>query len=148
MVRWLVASLHLIALPIGFAAVLFRGATLRGQLDRPGLDRVFRADLLWGLAALLWISTGVARAFFGLEKGAAYYLTSTVFWVKMMLLFAILVLEIGPMSALARWRGKSRRGEPFDTSRADRLSRVSFIQAGLVILMVLAATAMARAIFH
>lgn len=48
--RWLVASLHLIALPIGFGAVVVRGAALRGRLDKSGLDRVFRADTLWGLA--------------------------------------------------------------------------------------------------
>lgn len=148
MIRWLVAFLHLIALPTGFAAVIVRGSALRGRLDKPGLDRVFRADSFWGLAAVLWISTGVARAFFGLEKGTTYYLTSTAFWAKMAFLLGILVLEVGPMSALIGWRRKNRRGETFDTSRASALSRISFIQAGLVVLMVIAATAMARGLFH
>lgn len=38
MVRWLVASLHLIALPIGFAAVVVRGAALRGQHSATGVS--------------------------------------------------------------------------------------------------------------
>lgn len=146
--RWLVASLHLIALPIGLGAVVVRAAALRGPLDERGIDRVFRADTLWGLAAFIWISTGVARAFFGLEKGTGYYLTSTAFWAKMTFLLAILVLEIGPMSAVVGWRRKRRRNERFDTSRANVLSRISFVQAGLVVLMVFAATAMARGLFY
>lgn len=56
--RWLVASLHLIALPIGFGAVVVRGAALRGRLDKSGLDRVFRADTLWGLAAAAAVGPG------------------------------------------------------------------------------------------
>lgn len=148
MIRWLVASLHLIALPIGFAAVVVRGFSLRGRLDKASLDRAFRADSLWGLAAVLWISTGVARAFFGLEKGTAYYLTSAAFWVKMSLLLGILVLEIGPASTLIQWRQKNQRGESLDTGRASTLSRISFIQAVLVAIMVFAATAMARGLFH
>lgn len=146
--RWLVASLHLIALPIGLGAVVVRGTALRGSLDKAGLDRVFRADTLWGLAAFLWISTGVARAFFGLEKGTGYYVSSIAFWSKMTFLFAILVLEIRPMAALVRWRRTSRRGDPVDTSRANAFARISFIQAGLVVLMVFAAAAMARGLFH
>ncbi len=36
------------------------------------------------------------------------------------------------------------RGRALDTGAASRFARISFIQAGLVVLMVLAATAMAR----
>jgi putative membrane protein len=52
------------------------------------------------------------------------------------------------MSALIGWRIRSRRGEAPDTSRARLFSRISVIQAVLVILMVFAATAMARGLFH
>ncbi|MCI0434527.1 MAG: DUF2214 family protein [Gemmatimonadetes bacterium] len=70
--RWLIVSLHLLALPLGLGAITARARALRGPFDDAGLRRIFRADSLWGLAALLWISTGVGRAFGGLEKGTAY----------------------------------------------------------------------------
>jgi putative membrane protein len=38
------------------------------------LNDVFTADSFWGIAALLWIVTGLWRAFGGLEKGSDYYL--------------------------------------------------------------------------
>lgn len=91
-IRWLVAALHLLALGIGLGAVWARSRALRSVLDETGFRRVFFADTLWGVAALLWISTGLLRAFGGLEKGSAYYLHSTAFWVKMALLGAILAL--------------------------------------------------------
>lgn len=73
--RWMVAALHLLALGVGLGAVWARGRALHGVLDAQGLQRVFYADNLWGIAAALWITTGLARAFAGLEKGSDYYLT-------------------------------------------------------------------------
>jgi len=142
--RWLLAALHLLALGIGLGAVWARGRALRAQLDRAGLARVFYADTWWGLAALLWIGTGVARAFGGFEKGTFYYLHNRFFWTKMALLGGILALEIWPMLTLIRWRRAVARGEDPDTRAARALARVSLLQAALVVLMVLAATAMAR----
>jgi putative membrane protein len=48
------------------------------------------------------------------------------------------------MMTLIRWRAQLRRGETPDTSLAGRVSSISYAQAVLVLLMVLAATAMAR----
>jgi putative membrane protein len=142
--RWLFAALHLLALGIGLGAVWARGRTLQGELDAAGLRRVLQADAWWGIAALLWIATGLTRAFGGLEKGTAYYVHNHLFWAKMVLLAVILVLELGPMLALIGWRRALARGERPDTSRASRFARISFVEAGLVVLMVLAATGMAR----
>ncbi|MGH7464604.1 MAG: DUF2214 family protein, partial [Longimicrobiales bacterium] len=56
----------------------------------------------------------------------------------------ILVLEVWPMITLVQWRIRTARGELVDTSRAGAFSRISIIQALLVVGMVFAATAMAR----
>ena len=148
MLRWIIAAIHLLALGIGLGSVTYRAAALRGTLDVPQLRRVFRADALWGLAGLLWISTGVARAFFGLEKGTAYYLGSTAFRVKMGLLIVLLALEIAPIVILTRWRGQLRKNGTVDTTLAGLLSRLSVVQTVLVVLMLLAATALARGLFY
>jgi putative membrane protein len=141
---WLVASVHLLALGIGLGAVWARGRALRGPLDAEGLRRVFLADTFWGVAAVLWIATGLWRAFGGLEKGTDYYLGSPAFHTKMGLLGLILALEVWPMVTLVRWRIAQGRGQTPDTSRAPTFARISFVQTALVVGMVLAATAMAR----
>ena len=69
--RWLAASFHLLALGIGLGAVWCRGRALRGPLDQPGLRRVFMADGAWGIAALLWLGTGLWRLLAGMEKTPA-----------------------------------------------------------------------------
>src|SRR5919199_4942063 len=63
------SALHLLALAIGLPGVFLRGRALKGPLDETGLRRLFAADTVWGVAAGLWIVTGLLRAFGGLEKG-------------------------------------------------------------------------------
>ncbi|HTS55026.1 MAG TPA: DUF2214 family protein [Burkholderiales bacterium] len=143
-IRWVLAAVHLLALGVGLGAVWARARTLRGQLDATGLRRVFYADTWWGVAALMWIATGLVRAFGGFEKGSAYYLHNHLFWAKICLLAIILVLEVSPMITLMQWRIQLKRGQQPDTGVATRLAWISVLQAMLVVLMVLAATAMAR----
>jgi putative membrane protein len=142
--RWLLAAFHLLALGIGLGAIGARAWSLRAPLQRDRLTPVFLADTLWGIAALLWISTGLWRAFGGVEKGSAYYLGSHAFRIKMSLLAIILLLEIWPMVTLIRWRLAQARGLPLDLDAAPALARISAIQVALVVAMVFAATAMAR----
>jgi putative membrane protein len=144
--RLLYAALHLLALGIGLAAVWSRGQALKGNLDNDGLQRVFLADTFWGVAAGLWIITGLIRAFTGIEKGSAYYLSNSMFLVKMGLLGLILILEVWPMTTLIRWRIKLRQGQRPDTNAAPAIARISQVEVALIILMVFTATAMARGI--
>ena len=113
-------------------------------MDAETLRQVFYADSLWGLAAVLWISTGLWRLLAGLEKGTGYYLQNHIFLTKMALLALVLLLEIRPMITLIRWRRAVARREAPDTRAAPMLARISFVQAGLIMLMVFAAAAMAR----
>jgi putative membrane protein len=140
----IVASLHYLALAIGLPAVMLRGRALKGPLDDAGFRRLFTADAMWGVAAALWVVTGLLRAFGGLEKGSAFYLNSRLFYLKMALFAAIVVLEIWPMLTFMAWRGARRRGERVDTSRAPTLFQVNHVQLALVIVMVFVASAMAR----
>jgi putative membrane protein len=142
--RWLFAAVHLLGFGIGLGSVWARGQALRGELDTAGLRRVFYADNWWGISALVLVGTGLVRAFGGLEKGSAYYLHNHLFLSKMAFLGLILVLELAPMLTFIRWRRQLRRGEQPDTRSASRIAGTSSFQAVLLILMVLAATGMAR----
>jgi len=141
-----VSSLHLLALAIGLPAVFLRGRALKGPLDADGLGRLLAADNVWGVAAVLWIVTGLLRAFGGLEKGTDFYLRSPLFWTKMALFIGILLLEIRPMITFIRWRIQRGRGLPVDTVMARRLYTVNHIELALVVVMVFVAGMMARGI--
>ena len=143
--RWLLASAHLLALGIGLGAVWARARALGASApDAPVLRRAFTADTWWGIAGFLWIATGLWRLLAGTEKPTAYYMGNHVFWTKMALLAAVIVLEVWVATRLTRWRIQLGSGEVPDLTSASAFSCVSYVQAVFVILMVLAATAMAR----
>jgi putative membrane protein len=142
--RWLLAGFHLLALGIGLGAVWARGRALSTRLDPERLRAVFLADNFWGGAAGLWLGTGLWRLLAGLEKDTAYYLHNHLFLGKMALFAIIVALEIWPMVTLIGWRRQVARGAQPDTSAAPLLGRISFAQAGLVIVMVFLAAGMAR----
>jgi putative membrane protein len=143
----IVAALHYLALAIGLPAVLLRGRALRGALDARGIGWVLTADTAWGVAAALWVVTGLLRAFGGLEKGAAFYLQSRLFYVKMVLFLAIVALEVLPLATFAAWRRARRQGRPVDTRRAPLLAHLNHVELALAIVMVFVASAMARALW-
>ena len=142
--RWLLASFHLLAFGIGLGAIWVRGRSLRSPHDPSAIRRALRADVWWGVAALLWLATGLPRLFLGLEKPTSYYLHNHVFWLKMSLFLLIFLFEMGPMITFGGWRRALRRGGTPDTSSAPRWAAVSRIQLVLLILLLFTATAVAR----
>lgn len=146
LVRWLLAALHLLAYGFALASILRRTWALRRASVPAALRSVLRADTRWGISALVLIVTGLMRAFGGFEKGADYYLHEPLFHVKMTLLVLILVLEIPSMLALLRWRACIRKGTAPDLRKARLYARLSVIQTLLLVLMVFAATGMARGV--
>lgn len=148
MLRVILASLHLLALSLGMMAVVLRGSALRESPTMESLRRAFRLDTIWGIAAALWLFTGLWRLFGHTEKPTEYYFHNHWFLVKMALFLLIVLLEIGPMLTLTRWRKAVRSGAApasFVTPAAGkRIAIVGHIQATLALLMIFAAVSMAR----
>ena len=143
--RLLLAWLHLLALAMGLAAVWGRaramGDTRRHPEDPRALRRAFTADTWWGVAAVLWLVTGLWRLLAGMEKATTYYLGNSAFLLKMAIFIAILLLEIWPMRTLIGWRRKATQPS---AGALGRIEAISYLQCMLVVAMVLAAVSMAR----
>lgn len=147
LVHWFLAAIHLMALAFGFWAVLSRGTALRNLAAGVGAARsVLIADNLWGISALVLLVTGGMRAFGGYEKGTDYYLHQPLFHLKMTLFVLILLLEVAPMVMLIKWRIALARGAAVNAGRAKLYARISHAEALLLLLMVVAATGMARGV--
>lgn len=147
----LLSALHVLALGIGLGAVFMRGRYLRALRAGPEpsvLGRLFAADSLWGIAALLWLVTGLARAFGHVEKAPGFYLRNGFFWVKMAFFLCTVALEIWPMMTFIRWRSAQRKGQPvpqFDRLRG--LVLVDDLETVLVLVIPFVAAAMARGLW-
>jgi putative membrane protein len=148
MLRVTLAATHLIALGLGLGAVVTRGNALREPVSTSSLRRALRADGAWGLAAALWLATGLWRLLGETEKATSYYLHNSFFVTKMLLFVAILALEIWPMVMLIKWRRALQRSNLMQhivaPATARRIATISHIEALLIVLMVFAASAMAR----
>jgi putative membrane protein len=149
MLRIALAVIHLLSLAVGLPAVLWRAERLRSLRHAPGALRgAFAADNAWGISALLFAGSGLWRLFAATEKATSYYTGNTLFWSKMGLLGAILLLELWPMVTLIRWRIADARGTTSDpTARATvagQIARISVLQGALLVAMVVTATMMAR----
>jgi len=148
MLRLALAWLHLVALAIGFGAVYSRGRSLAQRpLTIHDVQRAFIADSWWGVAAGLWLVTGLWRLFGSVEKPASYYQHNYIFVVKMAMFVVILALEAWPMITLIKWRtAVNKSTDPLRPPErtASAISRISYIEATIILLIVLAAVAMAR----
>lgn len=149
LLRSLLAGIHYLALALGLGAVYARGLRLRqlrrAPQDGEALAALFRADAAWGVAALLWITTGLPRVFGGLEKASEFYLRNGFFYTKMGLFALVLLLELLPMVTFIRWR-KARRtgGAPVAGAPLGTLIRLNDLELATVILIPFVAALMVR----
>lgn len=145
--HWFLAAIHLLAFALGFWAVLTRGTAFSRLAAGAGkAQRVLIADNLWGISALVLLVSGGMRAFGGFEKGSDYYLHQPLFHLKMTLFVLILLLELAPMITLIKWRIAQSRSAPLDMRRLKLFARISHVEALLMVLMMIAATGMARGV--
>jgi uncharacterized membrane protein len=145
LIRISLALLHLVALGIGLGGVWGRARALHDSLREPADPRAIRralvADTWWGIAAALWLITGLWRLIGGTEKSTAYYMANHAFYAKMALFLGVLALEIWPMMTLMKWR--TGKAEPHARD-VGRIEVISYVECALVVAMVLAAVSMAR----
>ena len=146
------SALHVLTLGIGLGAVFIRGLRLRDLRRTPAHDAalrgLFAADGAWGAAAMLWIGTGLVRAFAGIEKASTFYTHNGFFFVKMTLFLAVFLLEVRPMLTFTGWR-RARRTDvtPWTTARFDALIRINDAEVALTVLIPFAAALMARGLW-
>jgi putative membrane protein len=139
----LLSAIHVLTLALGLGAVVERGRALARPLDDAGWRRLLTADTLWGLAAGLWIASGLARVFFG-EKEPAFYWYNGFFWIKLALFGLVFALELTPMITFIRVRTARRQRTPLPQFSVDAIRRINTAETALVVAIVVAATFMAR----
>jgi putative membrane protein len=129
-----------------------RGRFLRALRAEPGdartLKGLFGADSLWGIAAVLWLLTGLGRTFGSIEKQTDFYLRNGMFWVKMAMFVTILLLELRPMITFIRWRIAKSSGKPLaGIDNVGGLILLNDLEVALLALMPFVAAAMARGVW-
>jgi putative membrane protein len=139
----LLSAVHVLTLALGLGAVFIRGRALGGPLDDAGWRRLLAADAAWGVAAALWITSGLGRVFFG-GKEPAFYWSNGFFWVKLALFGLVFTLEQPLMMTFIRVRSARRRGAAMPQFSVEAYRRINTAEVVLVVAIVFVATFMAR----
>src|SRR5215470_17819176 len=139
----LLSAIHLLTLALGAGAIFARGRAMSRPLDDQSWKRLLAADNLWGIAALLWIGSGLLRVFYG-GKEPGFYWRNGFFWLKMGLFALVFVLEIAPMTTFIRVRIARGKGAAIPRFSAGAYRRISAAELMLVVTIVFVAAFMAR----
>ena len=143
------AFLHHLAAFALVSALAVEFVLIRGELTVGTARTLLKADAIFGAAAGAVLVIGLLRVFF-FEKGAAYYLHSVPFIIKLTLFAVIGILSIYPTRQFLSWRKSVREGvapavEP-DKLRAIR--RVIHWELAALVVLILCAALMARGVAY
>ncbi len=142
------AYAHILAI---LAVVVF--LTSEAALCRPEwinaaiVRRLVRVDVIYLIAAMLLLATGLARAWFGI-KGNHWYWAQPLLHLKLTLFVLIGLISIRPTLAFLRWRKRLDADgslPPAEEVRSTR--RWVMIEAHLLMLLPLLGVLMARGIW-
>ena len=105
-----------------------------------------RLDLLYLVAVIAIIVTGLLRVFF-FAKGPAFYAASDAFWIKMALFVIVGLLSLPPTFAfIATRKAAAGQGTELAPAKFHRIRAFIIAELAVFALIPLAATLMARGI--
>lgn len=143
----LLAYAHYIAI---FSLIVF--LTSEAALCRPEwlnaavVHRLGRLDLLYLLAAILVLATGLARMHWGM-KGMGWYWLQPVLHAKVGVFVVIGLLSLKPTFAFIRWRKAERAtGALPDATEVRQVRRWIMVQAHLLLILPLLGAMLARGV--
>ena len=139
----LLSAIHVLALAVGLGSLGMRGFALAGRLDEPTWDQLLGADTAWGVAAGLWIASGLARVFRG-GKTPGFYWHNGLFWTKLGLFALVFAIELRPMITFIRVRAARRNRAAVPAFSVDGYRTINSVEIALVVAIVFVAAFMAR----
>ncbi len=143
----LVAYAHYLCIIFCFGALLFERLRLKVDLNRQETISLIVADIVYGVAGLMLIITGVLRVkYFG--QGPEFYTQNPLFWAKVIAYILVGLLSLYPTITYVLWaiplsKNKLPLISPELVSRFKVIINIELIGFSLIPVM---ATFMARGI--
>ncbi|MDP3228654.1 MAG: DUF2214 family protein [Acidovorax sp.] len=102
------AALHLVAILTFVVFLSSQAALCRIEwMNAAVVERLARLDVIYGVAAMVMIGSGLARLIWGI-KGASWYLSQPMFHIKITIVVVMAILSIWPSIMFRRWRRNLR----------------------------------------
>ena len=141
----ILAYLHLLAILTMVVFIASEAALCRVEwLNAAVVERLAKVDLVYGIAAITVLATGVARTWWGM-KGTAWYWTNPLLHIKLTLFIVIGIVSIFPTLTYIRWRKTVRASGALPAEAEIRKTRkLVMVQAHLLAVIPLVAVFLAR----
>ena len=142
-----VAYVHYLSFMLCFAALVVERRLIRPDPDRRTATVMVITDVIYGMAALALLVSGISRVlYFG--QGSEFYTTNPLFWWKVGLYLSVGGLSLYPTITYVLWAIPLRKGELPKVSEAlaSRLAWILNIELVGFALIPLMATLMARGV--
>ena len=141
----ILAYLHLLAILTMVVFIASEAVLCRVEwLNAAVVERLAKIDMVYGIAALTVLATGIARTVWGV-KGTAWYWTNPLLHVKLTLFIVIGVMSIFPTLRYLRWRKTLRATGALPADVDIRKTRkLVMVQAHLLAVIPLVAVFLAR----
>jgi len=142
-----VAYVHYLSFMVCFGALVLERRLIRADPSREDATLMVITDVVYGLAALALLVSGILRVlYFG--QGSEFYTENPLFWWKVGLYLGVGVLSLYPTITYLLWVIPLRKGELPQVSEAlaTRLGWILNIELVGFALVPLLATLMARGV--
>ena len=98
----IVAYVHYLGIILCFGSLLFERLTLKVDLNRNETISMIIADVVYGLAGVAILITGILRVrYFG--QGGDFYTSNPIFWIKVSLYILVGLLSLYPTITYILW---------------------------------------------
>lgn len=148
LIESLLAYAHFVAILSVVVFLTSEAALCRSEwLNAAVVRRLARLDVIYLLAAIAVLLTGLARTWWGV-KGVGWYWHQPLLHIKLTLFVVIGLISIKPTLAFTRWRKQlDATGALPAESEVRGVRRLIMIEAHLLVLIPLAATLLARGVW-
>jgi len=142
-----VAYLHYVSFMVCFAALVVERRLLRPDPDRRSATAMVITDIIYGLAALALLVSGIFRVLY-YGQGSEFYTQNPLFWWKVGLYLSVGALSLYPTITYILWAIPLRKGELPKVSQAlaTRLGWIINVELVGFAFVPLLATLMARGV--
>jgi putative membrane protein len=112
-----VAYVHTLSFMVCFAALVLERKLIRKDPDRADAIAMVITDVVYGIAALAVVLSGILRVLqFG--RGVEFYAQNPLFWLKVGIFVTVGVVSLYPTFTFILWANPLRKGELPQVSEA------------------------------
>jgi putative membrane protein len=141
----ILAYIHILAILSMVVFISSEAALCRSEwMNARVVERLVRVDMIYGIAAVLVLASGLARTYWG-YKGGGWYWTNWLLHLKLGMFIVVALMSIKPTLMYRRWRRELQAtgALPSDAQITDARKWV-MIQAHIIAIIPIAAVFLAR----